>query len=150
MNLTPERGNPKCKSARSRTLPDRGVGLRSSQDGATSPLIVTALMRRALPTGGAFGAVHMSGTVAERLLRLLPHGCLFEKNTGSSRNLWTHVGPRSRKAPRLRLDADLEQPRQIAIISFIVQHRAMQSASLVAISHESLDRPVRDDCQNIC
>jgi hypothetical protein len=55
------------------------------------------------------GEVHMSGTVAERLFRLLPPRMPLQEKYRLIENLWTHVGPRSRKALRVGLDADLEQ-----------------------------------------
>jgi hypothetical protein len=55
------------------------------------------------------GAVQMSGTVAERLFRLLPPRMPLQEKYKLIDNLWTHVGPRSRKALRVGLDADLEQ-----------------------------------------
>jgi hypothetical protein len=55
------------------------------------------------------GAVQMSGTVAERLFRLLPPRMPLQEKYQLIENLWTHVGPRSRKALRVGLDADIEQ-----------------------------------------
>lgn len=55
------------------------------------------------------GAVQMSGTVAERLFRLLPPRMPLEEKYKLIENLWTHVGPKSRKVLRVGLDASIEQ-----------------------------------------
>jgi hypothetical protein len=55
------------------------------------------------------GAVQMSGTVAERLFRLLPPRMPLREKYQLVENLWTHVGPKSRKVLRVGLDANIEQ-----------------------------------------
>jgi hypothetical protein len=55
------------------------------------------------------GAVQMSGTVAERLFRLLPPRMPLQEKYRLIENLWTHVGPKSRKVLRVGLDADIDQ-----------------------------------------
>lgn len=55
------------------------------------------------------GAVRMSGTVAERLFRLLPPRMPLQEKYKLIENLWTHVGPKSRKVLRVGLDGDIQQ-----------------------------------------
>jgi hypothetical protein len=55
------------------------------------------------------GTVQMSGTVAERLFRLLPPRMPLQEKYRLIENLWTHVGPKSRKVLRVGLDANLDQ-----------------------------------------
>jgi hypothetical protein len=55
------------------------------------------------------GTVQMSGTVAERLFRLLPPRMPLQEKYRLIENLWTHVGPKSRKALRVGLDANTDQ-----------------------------------------
>ncbi|TWI60487.1 hypothetical protein IQ16_07607 [Bradyrhizobium huanghuaihaiense] len=55
------------------------------------------------------GAVHMSGTVAERLFRLLPPRMPLQEKYKLIENLWTHVGPKSRKVLKVGLNGDIQQ-----------------------------------------
>lgn len=55
------------------------------------------------------GAVQMSGTVAERLFRLLPPRMPLQEKYRLIDNLWTHVGPKSQKVLRVGLDANIDQ-----------------------------------------
>ena len=52
------------------------------------------------------GAVHMSGTVASRLFKLLPPRMPLAVKYKLTENLWQHFGPSSRKVLRVGLDAD--------------------------------------------
>jgi hypothetical protein len=58
------------------------------------------------------GTRQMSGTVAERLFKLLPPRMPLEAKYKLIENLWNHVGPRSRKVLRVGLDADVQQIAQ--------------------------------------
>lgn len=58
------------------------------------------------------GTRRMSGTVAERLFKLLPPRMPLEAKYKLIENLWNHVGPRSRKVLRVGLDADIQQIAQ--------------------------------------
>ncbi|WP_316232849.1 hypothetical protein [Bradyrhizobium sp. SZCCHNPS2010] len=51
----------------------------------------------------------MSGTVAERLFRLLPPRMPLQEKYRLIENLWTHVGPRSRKVLRVGVGTDIDQ-----------------------------------------
>ncbi|WP_430415295.1 hypothetical protein [Parasphingorhabdus sp.] len=52
------------------------------------------------------GRVKMSGTVAERLFRLLPPRMPLREKYRLTENLWEHFGPKSKKRLRLGLNVD--------------------------------------------
>lgn len=54
------------------------------------------------------GAVKMSGTVAERLFKLLPPRMPIAEKYKLTESLWSHFGPRSKKILRIGLNADIE------------------------------------------
>jgi hypothetical protein len=53
------------------------------------------------------GKVQMSGTVAERLFKLLPPHMPLNEKYMLTESLWTHFGPKSKKRLRIGLTADL-------------------------------------------
>lgn len=53
------------------------------------------------------GKVKMSGTVAERLFKLLPPRMPLHEKYKLTESLWTHFGPKSKKRLRIGLTADL-------------------------------------------
>ena len=55
------------------------------------------------------GAVTMSGTVASRLFDLLPPLMPIPEKYKLISNLWEHAGPKSKKAVRVGLDADINE-----------------------------------------
>jgi hypothetical protein len=55
------------------------------------------------------GTVQMSGTVAERLFKLMPPRMPLSAKYQLVENLWSHVGPKSKKILRVGLDANVEQ-----------------------------------------
>jgi hypothetical protein len=55
------------------------------------------------------GRVHMSGTVAERLFKLLPPRMPLPAKYQLVENLWQHVGPKSTKTCRVGLDVSVDQ-----------------------------------------
>jgi hypothetical protein len=55
------------------------------------------------------GKVHMSGTVAERLFKLLPPRMPLTAKYQLVESLWNHVGPKSKKTLRVGLDASVDQ-----------------------------------------
>jgi len=54
------------------------------------------------------GTVKMSGTVAERLFKLLPPRMQISQKYKLTESLWSHFGPRSKKTLRIGLNADIE------------------------------------------
>lgn len=59
------------------------------------------------------GRVKMSGTVAERLFRLLPPRMPLSEKYRLTENLWEHFGPKSKKLLRLGLNVDPAEVVQI-------------------------------------
>lgn len=62
--------------------------------------------RNTMPTWKS-GKVKMSGTVAERLFKLLPPRMPLGKKYELTESLWTHFGPRSKKRLRVGITADV-------------------------------------------
>lgn len=62
--------------------------------------------RNTMPTWKS-GKVKMSGTVAERLFKLLPPRMPLGKKYELTESLWSHFGPRSKKRLRIGIAADV-------------------------------------------
>jgi hypothetical protein len=72
------------------------------------------------------GAVHMSGTVAERLFKLLPPRMPLAVKYKLTEGLWKHVGPSSKKTIRVGLNATIGEVIQVIrahIEEVVVQYR---------------------------
>jgi hypothetical protein len=72
------------------------------------------------------GAVYMSGTVAERLFKLLPPRMPLAVKYQLTEGLWKHVGPSSKKTIRVGLNATIGEIIQVTwshIEEVVVQYR---------------------------